>query len=221
MRTEIKLEDKIRIEAPCSASWEEMKGGEQKRFCEGCGLHVHNLSAMTRRDAHNLLQANPDRLCIRYGQRPDGAIVTDNCPPRLRPARALLLKRFTAIASFGLLLFNLTCQTARAMQKTQSKANSSKAANKDKHTRPAANGRTFLGRRVLPPAAPAAPTPLMGKPGIEQDKARPLALKGHTADAGSGKTSVAADAATKYAARDKAAKDKDATVFTTGVGVRF
>lgn len=175
MRTQIKLVDKVRVAAPCTASWEAMKGDERKRFCEGCGLHVHNLSSMTRRDAESLLKANPEHLCVRYGQRSDGRIVTDNCPPRLRPARALLLKRFAAIASFGLLLFNFTCRAIAGVQGAPKKEARSKAANKKKQAKAPDGGdkstsrlQMILGRRIAPlnPAAPAVHPPIMGKPAI-------------------------------------------------------
>lgn len=117
MQFDINLVDKVTVAAPCPASWEEMQGSEQKRYCDGCKMHVYNLSDMTRRDAERLLQTHEGRLCIRYGRRPDGKVVTDNCPPPLRPVRKLLFKRWAAVASFGLLLFNITCRAAEAMQR--------------------------------------------------------------------------------------------------------
>ena len=51
-----------------------------KRFCGDCKLHVYNLSGMTRYDAENLLRLSEGRLCIRYYQRSDGTILTQDCP---------------------------------------------------------------------------------------------------------------------------------------------
>ena len=42
--------DVIDIPRPCSQPWDTMKGDERRRFCEACGLHVHNLSAMTAQE---------------------------------------------------------------------------------------------------------------------------------------------------------------------------
>lgn len=36
----------VTIPAPCSADWNRMSGDDRERFCESCGKHVHNLSAM-------------------------------------------------------------------------------------------------------------------------------------------------------------------------------
>lgn len=55
----------LHIPEPCSADWDAMTGDEQKRFCDACTKHVHNLSEMTRDDAKHLLNTNPN-LCIQY-----------------------------------------------------------------------------------------------------------------------------------------------------------
>lgn len=70
----------LKVASPCSANWEEMAGDERKRFCGDCSLHVYNLSGMTRYDAENLLRLSEGRLCVRYYQRPDGTVLTQDCP---------------------------------------------------------------------------------------------------------------------------------------------
>ena len=72
--------DNIRIASPCSADWNKMDGDERKRFCGACKLNVYNLSGMTRYDAENLLRLSEGRLCVRYFKRPDGTILTKDCP---------------------------------------------------------------------------------------------------------------------------------------------
>ena len=72
--------DNIRIASPCSENWDEMFGDARKRFCGDCKLNVYNLSDMTRRDAENLLIASEGRLCVRYYRRPDGTVLTRDCP---------------------------------------------------------------------------------------------------------------------------------------------
>ena len=72
--------DNLKVASPCSADWDSMYGDERKRFCGDCKLHVYNLSGMTRYDAENLLRLSEGRLCVRYYQRPDGTVLTQDCP---------------------------------------------------------------------------------------------------------------------------------------------
>ena len=70
------LLDRINIPAPCSADWDSMKGNDQVRFCSQCNLNVHNLSAMTRKEARKLVAASGGRLCVRYYKKPNGRVQT-------------------------------------------------------------------------------------------------------------------------------------------------
>ena len=77
----------VRVAAPCPADWDRMVGDERARFCDRCSLHVYNLSGMTRREAEALITNAEGRLCVRYYSRPDGTILTQNCPVGLRAIR--------------------------------------------------------------------------------------------------------------------------------------
>jgi hypothetical protein len=66
----------INVTSPCSADWDSMIGNEQVRFCSHCNLHVHNLSAMTRTEAMELVAKSKGRLCARFHRRPDGTVQT-------------------------------------------------------------------------------------------------------------------------------------------------
>jgi hypothetical protein len=68
--------DRIQIASPCPASWDEMIGNEQVRFCRHCSLHVHDLSKITAKDAMKLVAASRGKLCVRYYRRPDGTVQT-------------------------------------------------------------------------------------------------------------------------------------------------
>jgi hypothetical protein len=70
--------DVINVSKPCLASWDAMRGNDQLRFCDGCGKNVHNLSAMTKRQAADLLEAcaGAGELCVRFARLPDGAVAT-------------------------------------------------------------------------------------------------------------------------------------------------
>jgi hypothetical protein len=57
-----------------------MDGDDRKRYCGDCKLNVYNLSGMTKYDAEHLLRMSEGRLCVRYFQRPDGTVLTQDCP---------------------------------------------------------------------------------------------------------------------------------------------
>lgn len=62
--------DSIRVDDPCSESWEEMSGDEKVRFCCHCAKDVNNLSAMTATEAMRLVRRSGGRLCVRYRTDP-------------------------------------------------------------------------------------------------------------------------------------------------------
>ena len=99
MRQDIPLLDNVRVAAPCPANWNEMAGGERVRYCRACEKNVYNLSEMSRKDAEELLETHEGRLCIRYYQRADGKIITQNCPVGLRTARRLYLKSAAKVSA--------------------------------------------------------------------------------------------------------------------------
>jgi hypothetical protein len=75
------LLDRVRVASPCTADWNEMLGDERVRFCLGCEKNVYNLSSLPREEAEALLQARlGTELCIRFYQRADGTILTQDCP---------------------------------------------------------------------------------------------------------------------------------------------
>lgn len=60
----------IRIASPCPADWNQMVGDERIRHCAECNLNVYNLSAMTEREAQQLLGGNRGkRMCLRLPPR--------------------------------------------------------------------------------------------------------------------------------------------------------
>ncbi len=76
--------ENIRIASPCTASWEKMAGDERARHCAECHLNVYNISAMTRREAEQLITSHEGRLCLRFYRRNDGTVLTQDCPRGLR-----------------------------------------------------------------------------------------------------------------------------------------
>ena len=94
----------VKVAAPCPADWERMVGDERARYCDRCSLHVYNLSGMTRREAEALVASAEGRLCVRFYRRPDGTILTRNCPVGLsalkRRAAHAATATMTAVLGF-------------------------------------------------------------------------------------------------------------------------
>jgi len=82
----------IKVASPCSASWEEMKGNDRQRFCGQCELNVYNLSAMTITEAESLILNTEGRLCARFYRRPDGTVITKDCPVGLKAVKKTFVK---------------------------------------------------------------------------------------------------------------------------------
>ena len=91
--------DHVRVAAPCNVDWDSMFGDERVRFCGQCKLNVYNLSEMSKREAEHLVTRTEGRLCIRYYQRRDGSIITQNCPVGLRAIKRRVSRVATAIGS--------------------------------------------------------------------------------------------------------------------------
>jgi hypothetical protein len=100
----------VQVASPCVADWDLMIGTDRIRFCGRCSLNVYNLSCMTRNDAESLILRNEGRLCVRFYRRPDGSIITQDCPVGLAAIRrkmsyltkALFAAGLAFLASFGL-----------------------------------------------------------------------------------------------------------------------
>lgn len=106
MNTPINL-DEIRIASPCNARWEDMTGDERARFCGGCRKHVYNFSAMSRREVETLLREKEGRVCGRFYQRPDGRMITADCPEGVRRKRDRLVRACRTAFAAVLLFFGV------------------------------------------------------------------------------------------------------------------
>jgi len=81
------LLENIRIAAPCSARWEDMKGDDRVRFCASCEKNVYNLSAMPGEEAERLIAEKNGTACVRLYKRADGTVLTADCPVGVRKRR--------------------------------------------------------------------------------------------------------------------------------------
>ncbi len=107
--------NEIRVASPCPTSWDDMTGDHRVRFCGGCKLNVYNLSAMDRDEAEQLVRNTEKRLCVRFYQRDDGTVLTQDCPVGLRAFVRRTRARIAAVASL-VFAFTLGCERPQPAQ---------------------------------------------------------------------------------------------------------
>jgi Carboxypeptidase regulatory-like domain len=61
-----------------------MVGNDRVRHCFECKLDVYNFSAMTSEEIERIVAQRQGRLCARFYERPDGTMLTTNCPVGFR-----------------------------------------------------------------------------------------------------------------------------------------
>ena len=94
----------LKSENPCPANWDEMKGDERTRFCEGCKKYVHNLSAMVRDAAERLVCESAGNLCVRMTIDRAGKVLTVDYAGEGRRSRRRGWRFWTGIGLLGALL---------------------------------------------------------------------------------------------------------------------
>lgn len=107
--------DDVAIEAPCSEDWDAMRpeAGAQRRWCDHCERHVHDLSKMSERAARTFLRETATQdVCIAYVHDRAGEIVFAPEP------RVVPLARLASAATISMLLSACTPhgEPERAMQ---------------------------------------------------------------------------------------------------------
>ncbi len=102
--------DAISVASPCPVAWDDMNGDGRVRFCSKCEQRVYNLSEMTRKQAEALVRQAEGRLCVRYYRRPDGTVMTKDCPVGLAAFRRRVAVIVGSVAAG--LLFLVTGATA-------------------------------------------------------------------------------------------------------------
>jgi len=102
MKSPLPVLEGLRVASPCTVPWDGMQGNERVRHCGECRLNVYDLSAMSRREAEALVRGAEGRLCVRYFRRPDGTVITKDCPVGLRAVRMRLLRLGGAVAALFL-----------------------------------------------------------------------------------------------------------------------
>ena len=105
--------DRLRVRRPCPKTFGELEGAGARRFCGECGLHVTNLSALTRAEAERVVEDSGGELCAtwRVDARGRKRFADDPEPTRRRFVRA-------AAALVGFLPFLAACRD-RAAPRTE------------------------------------------------------------------------------------------------------
>ena len=91
----------VEIPEPCHADWNAMRKEERARFCFECQTKVHDLSAMTKKEAQRFLADNADRddVCISFLADQDGEIQYRPAPPVVPVGRLLRLVPAAGLAA--------------------------------------------------------------------------------------------------------------------------
>ncbi|MBS2008188.1 MAG: hypothetical protein JST01_14160 [Cyanobacteria bacterium SZAS TMP-1] len=69
----------LKLDFNCPYKWKNMRGDDRRRFCGKCKQNVYNISAMTKKEAMELISQNEGGLCVRFFQRRDGTVITRDC----------------------------------------------------------------------------------------------------------------------------------------------
>ena len=72
--------EELQIAKPCRADWQNMTGDQRARFCGSCHKNVYDISQMTREQAQQLIAEKEGNVCVRLHLRPDGTVITSDCP---------------------------------------------------------------------------------------------------------------------------------------------
>jgi len=106
--------DGIRVASPCSASWEGMSGNDRVRFCSSCGKDVYNIGSMTTQEAVALVIGRRESPpCIQFYRRPDGSVMTSDCP--VGSGRVRRRRRIAQAAGLGVVGLALAATGASAI----------------------------------------------------------------------------------------------------------
>lgn len=140
---------KLQVGTPCPKRWDDLAGGDAKRFCEQCQKHVHNLSVVSEREQDRLTRAvrNGQRVCVAYHQHADGAIIRR---PGWRRRLLLSVRSLAALAMPWIFASNAPAESP--VEDTHSQAGQHRGASKDH------DGEIILGKPAMPTPTPS-PTP--------------------------------------------------------------
>ncbi len=91
----------LRLGFACTQRWDDMVGDDRVRSCAACDRQVFNLSEMTRAEAEALLATRGLTPCVRFYRRPDGTVMTSDCPSGVPSGRRRLAVVASSLAAAG------------------------------------------------------------------------------------------------------------------------
>lgn len=94
--------DQIEHRDPCPQAWESLIGDERARHCGVCEKYVHNLAALTRTEAQELVRQ--PHVCARFEKDAWGSIVTADGPPTWELGRRRLIRTLATVFGLAALL---------------------------------------------------------------------------------------------------------------------
>ena len=97
----------ISLQAPCRASWSKMKGDDFVRHCGACDKSVYNISKLSKRAAIDLINEKEGNLCVRFFERRDGTVVTQECASVL--GRGEIREQFGILKLLAIMNAGLAC----------------------------------------------------------------------------------------------------------------
>lgn len=83
--------NRMGVPNPCSISWDSMSGSDEVRNCTRCSRNVYDLSQMTKKQVHDLVDSHKGRLCVTFARDRYGKIKTLEQPPQLKLIQHRLL----------------------------------------------------------------------------------------------------------------------------------
>ena len=107
--TSLNIINEIEVATPCPADWGQMLGDDKVRFCGQCEKNVYNFSSMTAQEIADLIEETEGVFCGRLYRRPDGTVLTADCPIGLAEKARIAARRAArrGLALAGLLTVSL------------------------------------------------------------------------------------------------------------------
>ncbi|MBS2027436.1 MAG: hypothetical protein JST54_05970 [Deltaproteobacteria bacterium] len=98
---------RLDVARPCPVSWDTMAGDDKVRFCALCQKCVYNLSAMKLAEARQLVEEREGKICVRFFQRDDGTVMTEDCAFGIERVRRSVRRGVGATLGFIAAMFGL------------------------------------------------------------------------------------------------------------------
>lgn len=144
--------DLLNVEKPCSASWEQMTGTAQKRFCSECNKHVFDFSQMTCQQIEAVSAVHQGNLCARITRRTDGSMVMlEPALPTYSTHRLNLPVLNAAVATMLTLSVPATAQQVIVKQGEVATPQSHKGKQKESKEQPPSGGTSSISGTVVDP----------------------------------------------------------------------